>query len=135
MKIKVLNLKSLSKYFSKTFFLFITIAILSRFLYKQKIANACIKINCSNFIHMIGKEINLFDTSTNKQSSLDSKKILNQEFELVKLATTETVSTINNSEDNINEIVSYGNEENPDLTVESNIEENKINEPAIRSNN
>lgn len=135
MKIKVLNLKSLSKYFSKTFFLFITIALLSRFLYKQKITNACIKINCSNFINMIGKEINLFDTSTNMQSSLDSKKILNQEFELVKLATTETVSNINNSEDNINKIVSDCNEENSDLKVESNIEENKIDEPAIRSNN
>lgn len=138
MKIKVLNLKLLSKYFSKTVILFITIAVLGRFLYKQKISNKCIKVNSSNFISMLGKEISLFATSKNKKTYSSSKKILDQEFELAKLATAQTVSNISQVNDNISENISESIEENNKTQItsnENNITESGIDEPAIRSNN
>lgn len=135
MKIKVLNLKSLSKYFSKTVILFITIAILSRFLYKQKISNICIKVNSSNFINILGKEIGLFDKSKNKKSSSSSQKMLDQEFELAKLATAQTVSNINQVDGNISEIAEQNNEESTIITSDIGITKSEINEPGIRPNN
>lgn len=138
LKIKVLNLKLLSKYFSKIIILCITLTILSRFLYKQKVTNACIKINLANFKNILGKEIALFDTQKNKKDCYSSQKILDQEFELAKLATTQTVANINQVDDTGEITIENSTEAQIVSNVapnENDIIQSKINEPEVRSNN
>ena len=132
MKIKVLNIKDILKYFSKLFFMIVIIAILTNFFYARRNVSSCFSMDSSKLLSMLNNEIVLFkrnnstttNNNTNKilaQNTDYKKETINNEFSFIKMVAAQSMEDINLANQN-NNTNSGNNNENS-----ANIQENSIN--------
>ena len=131
MKIKVLNIKDILKYFSKLFFMIVIIAILTNFFYARRNVSSCFSMDSSKLLSMLNNEIVLFkrnNSTTNNninkilpQNTDYKKETINNEFSFIKMVAAQSMEDINLANQN-NNTNSGNNNENS-----ANIQENSIN--------
>lgn len=103
MKIKVVNIKDLFKYFSKFILVFGIITVLANFFYSKKNITSCFSINSSKLISMLDNEIVLFKNN-NKSNNLNTiwslnknfnKETINNEFNMIQMVATQDLENVN----------------------------------------
>ncbi len=126
MKIKIINLKNLSGYFSKILILVVVVSIFGKFFYNTRNVTSSFKLDSASFLKIINREISLLNNrsvNTDKSAnSLYSKKIIDDEIGIVKMA-------MNQNEYEID--VDFANEVTSSDVTENTIE--NISEPAVRT--
>lgn len=111
MKIKVLNLKDILKYFSKLFLMIAIIAILTNFFYARRNVSTCFSMDSSKLLSILNSEIVLLksknsnNTNTKFAQNTDYKKeTINNEFSFIKMVAAQNIENINlaNQNNNVN---------------------------------
>lgn len=102
MKIKVLNIKDIFKYFSKLILMLGVIGILVNFFYARRNVSSCFSTNSSQLLSMLNNEIVLFKSNTSNNSNIiwgsgkDYKKeTINNEFSMIKMVAAQNLESIN----------------------------------------
>lgn len=132
MKIKVLNLKDILKYFSKLFFMIAIIAILTNFFYARRNVSSCFSMDSSKLLSILNSEIVLLksknsnNTNTKFAQNTDYKKeTINNEFSFIKMVAAQNIENINLANQN-NNVNSGNNNQNITSTQETSNIKNEI---------
>ena len=149
MKIKIINLKNLSAYFSKILILVAVVLIFGKFFCNIRNVNSSFKFDSAFFSKIINREIALLNNRSGNDDkstkSLYSQNTINTEIGIVKLAMNQnsykmdsnlsddaTISNEQAIDANSAEMAQY-NEENPTNLVNSANHTEDILEPAVRT--
>lgn len=127
MKIRVINLKNISSYFSKILILIVIVVVFGKFFYNNRNVNASLKVNSSNFLNIMNTEISLFNNSNDENENnlslpVYSKITVDSEIGLVKMVA-------NQNHDDLSINIANSNKSN-------NVnDENNVNDKNKNSNN
>ena len=106
MKIKIINIKDISKYLAKFIIIFGVISILVNFFYNRKDVKSCFSFNSKKLLSMISQEIVLLnnnETINNYFVTQDYKtKTIDKEFELIKVVAAQNSHDFNLENNNEN---------------------------------
>ena len=104
MKIKVINITDICKYFSKLILIFGIIGVLFNFFYGKRNINSCFSLNSSQLVSLLKNEIVLMRNAQNyNESSIIAwnvnrnlkKETINNQFSMIKMVSANNIQNIN----------------------------------------
>ena len=129
MKIKVINITDICKYFSKLILIFGIIGVLFNFFYGKRNINSCFSLDSTQLVSLLKNEIVLMRNTQNyNENSLIAwnvnrnlkKETINNQFSMIKMVSANNIQNINLA--NTNNIEnSVNNNEEKTIDVNQNI--------------
>lgn len=129
MKIKVINITDICKYFSKLILIFGIIGVLFNFFYGKRNINSCFSLNSTQLVSLLKNEIVLMRNTQNyNENSLIAwnvnrnlkKETINNQFSMIKMVSANNIQNINLA--NTNNIEnSVNNNEEKTMDINQNI--------------
>lgn len=139
MKIKVVNIKDIFKYFSKLILMFGVIAVLVNFFYARRNVSSCFSMNSSQLLSMLNNEIVLFYSNNINNSNITwgsnkdyKKETINNEFSMIKMVAAQNLDSINLA--NNNGDLGDNNQNSNQGNAQNNIDNNSGNSNENTSN-